>query len=118
MDSNAEVPKIARLDAEAVFSLLETSRHGLDSQEAEKRLRTFGKNKLPKAATLSLWRLLFQQFTHLMALLLWVAGLLAFSVDMPELGWATWFVILVNAFFSFWQEYRADRALMALSSMQ
>jgi len=117
MDSNAEVPKIARLDAEAVFSLLETSRHGLDSQEAEKRLRTFGNNKLPKAATLSLWRLLFQQFTHLMALLLWVAGLLAFSVDMPELGWATWFVILVNAFFSFWQEYRADRALMALSSM-
>jgi Ca2+-transporting ATPase len=57
---------------------------------------------------------LLGQVTHLMALLLWTAGALAFLAGTPELGWAIWAVVLVNAAFSFWQEYRAEWALAAL----
>jgi hypothetical protein len=39
--------------------------------------------------------------THFMALLLWVAGILAFISQTPELGWAIWAVIWINAIFSF-----------------
>jgi len=117
MSDKSEINQVAALEVEAVFSLLETRHEGLSSQEVEKRLLSYGKNQLPKAVTLSLWRLLYQQFTHFMALLLWVAGILAFSVDIPELGWATWAVVFINAMFSFWQEYRADKALIALSAM-
>lgn len=109
--------RLSTFEAKAVFTALRTRHDGLTNQEVEQRLLLYGSNQLPKVAILSLWRLLFQQFTHLMALLLWVAGGLAFVVDMPELGWATWIVIIFNAVFSFWQEYRADRALAALSAM-
>ena len=117
MGNQNDTSRISYLETDAVYSLLHTTSAGLTAQEAEKRLLLNGKNRLPKVATLSLWRSLFQQFTHLMAILLWVAGALAFFAQMPELGWATWFVIFVNALFSFWQEYRADKALIALSAM-
>ncbi len=117
MANSGDVSQISRIEIPQVFSALQTSPQGLSTAEAEQRLRIHGKNQLPKTSTFPLWRLLLRQCTHLMALLLWVAGLLAFCVDMPELGWATWFVILVNALFSFWQEYRADRALLALLSI-
>ena len=112
-----DVNKLSYLQAEEVMNLLETRRSGLTEEAAAERLRRYGRNQLPKAASLSLGKLFLQQFTHFMALLLWLAGILAFVVDMPELGWATWAVIVLNAVFSFWQEYRADKALSALSAM-
>ena len=117
MERKNEMKKMAALSAEAVFDSLATSPNGLPADEAARRLAFYGPNQLPKAVTLSLGLLLWQQFTHMMALLLWAAGGLAFAVDLPELGWASWLVILINALFSFWQEYRADRALSALSAM-
>ena len=72
---------------------------------------------MPKAASRPLGRLLLDQLTHFMALLLWVAGAMAFAIDMPELGVATWAVVLINALFSFWQEYRAERALSKLADL-
>ncbi len=52
-----------------------------------------------------------------MALLLWVAGVLAFISGTPELSWAIWAVIWINAGFSFWQEFQAEQALAALNKM-
>ncbi len=101
----------------AVLAALQTQRSGLTADEAAARLRRHGRNELPKAPGLSLVRQLFKQLFHFMALLLWLAGGLAFAVDMPELGWTTWTVVVVNALFSFWQEYQADKALAALSAM-
>ncbi len=49
-----------------------------------------------------------------MAVLLWVAGGLAFVAGQSQLGWAIWAVVLINGAFSFWQEYRAERALAEL----
>jgi Ca2+-transporting ATPase len=52
-----------------------------------------------------------------MALLLWVAGILAFVSGTPQLGWAIWAVIWINALFSFWQEFQAERSLAALKNV-
>ena len=112
-----QMDKLAMLRAENVFGELASRPEGLTQQEAASRLLEYGPNQLPRAAALSLRKLFLQQFTHMMAVLLWVAGGLAFLVDMPELGWATWSVILINALFSFWQEYRADQAMSALAAM-
>ncbi len=52
-----------------------------------------------------------------MALLLWGAGLVALLSGEPTLGIVIWVVVLVNAGFSFWQEYRAEQAMESLSKL-
>jgi magnesium-transporting ATPase (P-type) len=52
-----------------------------------------------------------------MALLLWLGGGVALGAGMPQLAAAMWAVILINGLFSFWQEYRAERAAEALNRL-
>ena len=111
------ISRLPEMETEQVFAALDTSPAGLSAGEAKRRIRIYGSNTLPKAASRSLLRLLLEQLTHFMALLLWTAGAMAFAIDMPELGVATWAVVLINAMFSFWQEYRAERALSKLADL-
>ena len=105
------------LPAEAVYGYLESAPQGLDEAEAQQRLTRFGPNELPQSAQRALWLRFTDQLTHFMAILLWVAGVLAFISHTAALGWAIWSVILINAVFSFWQEFRAERALAALKNV-
>jgi potassium/sodium efflux P-type ATPase len=105
------------LDPEAVLARLRSSRQGLSEEEAGARHGRVGPNELPRARGPNLPRQLLDQLTHFFALMLWVAAGLAFVGGMPELGAAIIVVILVNGAFSFAQEYRAERALRALSAL-
>jgi Ca2+-transporting ATPase len=105
------------LPIEAVYESLTTSETGLSDLEASQRLAKFGLNELPTPAHRALWLRFVDQLTHFMALLLWVAGILAFVSRTPALGWAIWAVIWINALFSFWQEFQAERALAALKNV-
>lgn len=106
-----------------VFKALETSPDGLTAEEAEARLALYGPNTLAPPvgkwgdARITLIRRLIGHMTHLMALLLWAAGGLAFLGGRPVLGIVIWIVVLVNAGFSFWQEYRAGRAMAMLEHL-
>ncbi len=100
-----------------VFDALETSPDGLDPDEAQARLLTYGRNVLSEPPGVPLWRRFIGHITHLMALLLWAAGGLAILGSRPTLGIIIWIVVLVNGGFSFWQEYRAERAVAALKQL-
>jgi Ca2+-transporting ATPase len=102
------------LCGEALHAALQTTAQGLSSTEASERLARFGANALPPAPRRPLILRLGDQLLHGMALLLWVAGALAFAAGTPALGWAIWAVVLINGLFSFWQEYQAERSLEAL----
>jgi magnesium-transporting ATPase (P-type) len=102
---------------EVVFQALKSSPQGLTEETAAARLRDIGPNQLLEPRQRPLWRRFLDQLTHFMALLLWAAGLLAFIARSPELGWAIWAVIWINALFSFWQEYRAEKALAELKKV-
>jgi potassium/sodium efflux P-type ATPase len=101
----------------AVYESLESAENGLSANEAFSRLQQFGANELPEPVDRPLWLKFIGQLTHLMALLLWVAGILAFISGTPELGWAVWAVVWINAVFSFWQEFQAEQALAALKKV-
>ena len=90
---------------------------GLTTAEATKRLAIDGPNQLPQARPPSALRLLGRQFTHLLAVLLWVASAMALVAGQPPLAVAIVVVILLNALFAFAQEYRADRSAEELRSM-
>jgi sodium/potassium-transporting ATPase subunit alpha len=114
-------PAIARISAEAVFKQLETTPAGLSPEEAQRRLTQSGPNALAEPNHFSLLRGFLQQFTHFLAILLWIAAALAFTAEfmkpgegMVTLGWAILGVIVINAVFAFFQEYKAERAVHAL----
>ena len=106
-----------RLPVEQVFAALDSDPQGLSSAEAQNRLTRYGRNVLREPPRTPLIRLLLANFTHLMALLLWIGGGIAFAAQMPTLGIAIWLVNLINGLFSFWQEYKAEQATAALRRM-
>ena len=90
---------------------------GLTSAEARAELARVGPNVL-SAGPGPRWLLRFaRNFTHLFALLLWAGAGLALLGGQPPLAIAIVAVIVVNAIFSFAQEYRAERAVEALRQM-
>jgi Ca2+-transporting ATPase len=105
------------LSEEEVLSELETSEAGLSEKEAIRRLDLYGPNILEKIGRKSLLVRFWRNLTNLFAVLLWVAGVLAFIANIPELGFAIIAVIIINAVFSFWQEYKAEKAVEALRQL-
>ena len=115
------VGELFRLTPGEALKELQSSESGLTQAEANRRLREYGLNTLQVAKPTSLAVRFLRQFTHFLALLLWIATGLSFMADamkpgegMATLGWAILGVIVINAVFSFIQEYRAERAVQAL----
>ncbi|HLE53395.1 MAG TPA: HAD-IC family P-type ATPase, partial [Anaerolineales bacterium] len=108
---------IFNLRAAEVFKALDTSPEGLTISEAEARLALYGDNILSEQPKVSHWSRFFAFTAHPMALLLWAAGALAFLARQPALGMVIWIIILANAGFTFWREYRAEQAMLALQKL-
>jgi calcium-translocating P-type ATPase len=94
---------------------LDTGPHGLSAREAERRRAVFGPNEVRRRRSGSILADVMRQLIHPLALLLWVAGALAFVASTPVLGVAIVAVIVVNAAFALLQERQAERAVEALA---
>jgi magnesium-transporting ATPase (P-type) len=90
---------------------------GLSDAQAASRLARDGHNVLPSPKPPAAWRQLVAQMTHFFALMLWIAGVLAFVARLPQLGIAIFVVILVNGVFAFVQESRAEHAAERLRDL-
>ncbi|MGI1657354.1 MAG: cation-transporting P-type ATPase [Desulfitobacterium sp.] len=89
----------------------------MTSAMAKEKQREYGKNIIQEKKGKSIILIFLSNFISLMAILLWVGGIIAFIANMPELGTAIWLVNIINGIFSFWQQYRADKASGALKKM-
>ena len=107
--------EVATLSVGDALARLVSKPEGLSVEEASVRLGRVGRNVLPLTSGPSVAHQLVAQLTHFFALMLWVAAALAFVGDLPELGVAIIVVVFVNGVFSFIQEYRAERAVHALT---
>ena len=99
-----------------IYQELETSPSGLSENEAKKRLEGYGKRTQGtkgKTALPEIYRKLVQSACHPPV----GRRRPLFVADMPQLGYAIFAVILINAVFSFWQEYKAEKALDALKRL-
>lgn len=97
--------------------LMKSDMRGLSREEAEKRLKQYGKNELEQKKQDSMIKKLLANFTSLMALLLWGGGLMAVISGALELGISIFCVNLINGLFSFFQEFKAEKATNALQKM-
>ncbi|MGN0904746.1 MAG: cation-transporting P-type ATPase, partial [Alphaproteobacteria bacterium] len=100
-----------------VFEKLNVSDEGLSDIEAAERLKKYGKNELRRIKPKSIFKMLWEQLTDVMVLILIAAAVLSAFLD----EWAEAVVILVivaiNALISIIQEKKASNALEALRSM-
>ena len=100
---------------------LATSPTGLSASEAQRRLEGYGPNRIDRGRGERTLLAVLRQFTHLFAVILWVAAALAFFAEwsapgqgVAKVGYAIVVVILVSGVFSFWQEHRVEQTLAAL----
>ncbi len=108
------------LDRQALFQRLKTSEKGLDPEQVARRLVEFGANELATAAKKNYLLAYLGQYGNFFAILLEAAALLSFAADYYDpgqgtiLGYAILGAVIINATFTFWQEYRADKAMEEL----
>ncbi|MCL4506344.1 MAG: cation-transporting P-type ATPase [Chloroflexi bacterium] len=100
-----------------VYPAMDASPDGLSPEECAARLSLYGPNVLREPPPQPIWRRLVGYLTHSMALLLWGAGLVAILGNRLGMGIIIWVVVLINAAFSFWREYRAERAVRTLKNL-
>ena len=101
--------------AELLLRDLRSSRTGLSTSEAQRRLLQYGPNELRRRGGVKWPGELARQLTHPLALLLWLAAALSFAVGSQTIAVAVLLVILLNALFAFIQEMQAERAVEALA---
>ncbi|MEA4889760.1 MAG: cation-transporting P-type ATPase [Clostridiaceae bacterium] len=115
---NTDSPgKIHELSITEAYAALGTRPEGLTQEEAAERLQQYGKNTIQEIKGKPLILKFLSNFTHLMAILLWVGGIVGFIAQMPQLGFAIWMVNIINGVFSFSQEFRAEKATEALKKL-
>ncbi|MCA1917729.1 cation-transporting P-type ATPase, partial [Methanospirillum hungatei] len=100
-----------------IYSRYSSGPSGLDPAECRNRLTIYGKNTLIRSKKKSVYIRFLANFTHLMAILLWTGGIVALIAQMPQLAAAVWMVNIINGLFSFWQEFRAEKAADALMQL-
>jgi Ca2+-transporting ATPase len=105
------------LEVPDVYSALDSRREGLTQAEAENRLAKYGANELSEKKKISPWVIFLEQFKNFLIIILLVA--VALSAVMGEIADAIviFAIVIFAAGLSFVQEYRAERAMEALSRM-
>ena len=115
-------------DYEKVIKELKTSKNGLSEDEALKRLKENGKNKLEEKKSDPLWKKFLMQLNDPMIIILIVAAIISAFTSMYEakVEGATFFptdtliimlVVLINAVLGVLQESKAEKAIDALQKM-
>jgi P-type Ca2+ transporter type 2C len=90
---------------------------GLSSTEAQRRLSEFGPNEIRREQATSAFTLLARQFASPVIWLLLVATVLSAALGEWLDAIAIGAIVILNAVIGFFQEHRAERAVMALRSM-
>jgi len=107
-----------------VYNILHTHPEGLDPGEVTERRHEVGPNTLEGKRKLRWLQSLIRQFTNFFTILLDISAAICFVAHylqpgegMNILGWALLGVSVLNALFSFAQEFRAERAMEELQKL-
>jgi Ca2+-transporting ATPase len=103
-------------NVEEVFRLLETTPKGLTSEEVEKRLKKYGKNKIELEEE-SLITIFLRQFLSPLVIILIVASMIALYIGETKDFFFIIGIVLINGLIGFYQEYKAKIKIKELLSL-
>lgn len=90
---------------------------GLSEEEAKKRLKKYGPNKISEEKGKSPFSIFISQFQSILIIILIVASIVSFFLGDTVESIAILFVVVLNAILGFVQEYRADQSVKALKEL-
>lgn len=92
--------------------------NGLDSIDAATRFQVYGKNALPVPDPPGILRMLWNQVADFLVLILLIAALVSIILMDFIAAAALALVVLINVIIGFTQEYKAEKSLQALNSLE
>jgi len=105
-------------DAAEVLQRLNTDAdRGLSAEETAQRLESVGANELEEAETRSTLRLLLEQFSNPLLIILLVGAGVSLYADHVVDAIAITAIVIINALISFAQEFKAQKSMDALKEM-
>ena len=116
-DVTADLTVDPEEDRSQFFLDLHAQPGGLQPSEAARRLIQVGPNQIRRESGPPWWRSIVDQFTHPLALLLWLAAALSLGTGVVSLAVAIVVVIVLNAAFALVQERQAEHATEALRDL-
>jgi Ca2+-transporting ATPase len=106
--------KAVSMRLKEVFDALDASPNGLTTEEAKERLKKYGFNTLVKKKAVSFSYRFLVHFKDLFGVLLLFASVLSAISGLWQLSLIILSVVLLNIFFSLFQESRAEKAMQTL----
>jgi Ca2+-transporting ATPase len=107
----------SRTAEQVLDSLVVNPLTGLTSDEVSTRIEQSGPNELTEQGGRSPWRILWEQFTSTMALILIVAAIISGLAGSLKDAATIFTIVILFALLGFTQDYRAERAIAALKKM-
>lgn len=105
------------LELPELFKRVDSNTQGIQTESISDRIKRFGRNKLPEEKPLSVTRLFLSQFHNPLIYILLVA--FGISLSLGHLSDAIFIIVvlLINTTVGFYQEYKADRSILALKKI-
>jgi len=100
-----------------VLKIMKTSLNGLTLKEAKVRLQKYGKNILKETHKLQPLKIFFEQFKSFLIYVLLIAAIISFFLSHKVDAIVIFAVVLINAGIGFFQQYRAEKAIINLRKL-
>jgi len=96
---------------------LKSSKKGLSHKDAKSRLKKYGYNEITKEKKATRLMLMMDQFNDYLIVVLLVSATISALLHEYVDAIAILAIVIMNAFFGFVQEYKAEQSIEALKSM-
>ncbi|MFH1388327.1 MAG: HAD-IC family P-type ATPase [Patescibacteria group bacterium] len=105
------------LSIEKVFKELNSGIRGLSEQEAEKRLKKYGYNKIPEKKSFSKIKIFIEQLKSPLVYILLIAGIVTFFLEEYSDSIIIFIAVFLNTIIGYIQEKKASDALNQLKKI-
>ena len=105
------------LTSKETFDKINSSKEGLSSDDAQKRLEQFGENKIGGDSSFKWQSVLFEKINSILIYILIGASVIALLSNETIEFIIIFLIIIVTVLIGFFQEYRADKTVNALNNL-
>ncbi len=100
-----------------IFEKLNTNQEGLSENEAKKRFKKYGANKLKVSYGTPKWLLFLLQFKDVLSIMLLVASGMSLLIQNYRDAIVMLSIVIINVIIGFFQEYKAEKIMSSLKKL-